>query len=121
MIKNYIILVLLALLFVVLGTKYAKAPQAEGAVIKEIPEIMLRIAECESNNTAHAKNPNSSASGRFQFINSSWEYYGKMHWGGDWINKNVFDWDDNTELALYVYERNGTRDWLASSHCWLDK
>jgi hypothetical protein len=119
MIKNYIILLLLVLLLVVLGTKLATAPRAEGAeIVEEFPPILLEIAKCESGDRAYAKNPNSSASGRFQFIRSSWEYYGRMYWGDEWANKDVFDWEDNTELALFVYKLNGTRDWDASRHCW---
>ena len=84
----------------------------------ELPAILKHIALCESGNKANAKNPTSSASGRFQFIKSSWNYYGKQLWGSELKNKNVFDWEDSTELALYVYKMNGTRDWNASMHCW---
>lgn len=41
-----------------------------------------------------------------------------MLWGENWVNKNVFDWDDNTELAEFVFKLNGTRDWDASRSCW---
>jgi hypothetical protein len=83
-----------------------------------LPTVLANIAKCESQNKAWAKNASSTASGRFQFIKKSWNYYGYELWGSDLVNKNVFDFDDNTELALYVYKRNGTRDWLASKHCW---
>lgn len=76
------------------------------------------IALCESNNVATAKNPKSTAKGRFQFLNSSWNYYGKQLWGEELKNKNVLDYDDNTELAWYVFQKNGTSDWLESKPCW---
>lgn len=80
--------------------------------------ILEKIALCESSNNPLAKNPLSSAKGRFQFLDSTWEYYGKKLWGDDWINKNVLDWNDNTELANYAFELNGTVDWLESAYCW---
>lgn len=76
-----------------------------------------RIAWCESKNVATAKNPASTASGRFQFLKGSWEYYGTELWGST-AGKSVFDYEDNTELAAYVYKKYGTSPWEASSHCW---
>lgn len=81
-------------------------------------EIMEYVAYCESRNDPLAKNPNSSASGRFQFLKSSWNYYGTKLWGSELKNKNVFDYKDNTELAMWVYERNGLSDWQESKPCW---
>ncbi len=78
---------------------------------------MDRIAECESRNHAHAKNPTSSASGRFQFIKGSWEYYGNQLWGTT-TDKNIFVYRDNTDLAYFVAKKNGFRDWEASAYCW---
>lgn len=80
--------------------------------------LFNRIAMCESGEIVTAKNPNSTAKGRFQFLDSSWKYYGKQLWGDEWINKNVFSYDDNTELAWYVFGKNGTADWLESKNCW---
>lgn len=90
-------------------------------VVEEIKDPLFeRIAECESGFRLNAKNPNSSASGEFQFIKSTWEFYGRKYWGDDWINKDVFS-EDNRELAWYVYTHYGTRDWEAdpkSYNCW---
>lgn len=79
--------------------------------------ILDRIAECESHNVATAKNPHSTASGRFQFLKSSWEGYGKELWGS-LEGKDVFSFSDNTELAEYVVSKYGTSPWNASRHCW---
>ncbi len=81
--------------------------------------LFNRIASCESKNDPHARNPNSTASGRFQFLWSSWNYYGKQLWGEDFYKKNIFDYNDSTELAWYVFQKNGTKDWDASKKCWL--
>ncbi len=71
--------------------------------------ILNRIAICESNYRPNAKNPNSSASGVFQFIHSTWE-----HWGtGD-----VFNYKDNIDSAIRLYDAEGSNPWLASSKCW---
>lgn len=80
--------------------------------------LFEKIAWCESKNDPKAKNAYSTASGRFQFLNSSWEYYGKQYWGDKFYQKNVFDYDDNTALAWYVYMKNGTSDWEESRPCW---
>ena len=85
-----------------------------------------KIAECESGDPAkktkeqiaNAKNPLSSASGRFQFIASTWEHYGRLKWGADFEKKNVFSYDDNTELAYFVWTLNGYTDWEVSRECW---
>lgn len=86
--------------------------------IEAVSALLNHIAYCESRNNPNAKNPTSTASGRFQFLRSSWNYYGYKLWGDDLINHNVFDWNDNTELANWVFKRNGTSDWLASKECW---
>jgi hypothetical protein len=41
------------------------------------PAAMLRIAQLESGLRPDARNPNSSAAGLFQFINSTWKQYGQ--------------------------------------------
>ncbi len=81
-------------------------------------EILYKVAYCESRNIATAKNPKSTAKGRFQFLDSSWKYYGQKLWGEKIKDKNVFDYEDNTELAMYVYSINKLKDWEESRKCW---
>jgi hypothetical protein len=83
-----------------------------------VDELFERIAFCESGNNPGAQNPHSTAGGRFQFIIGSWNYYGEQLWGEELIYKDRFDYDDNTELAWYVYQTVGTSPWDASEHCW---
>lgn len=98
------------------------SPVADMAL--EAPKRVLdatleRIAVCESNNNPNARNPDSSASGRFQFLTGTWEYYGKQLWGASFAAKDVFSIEDNTELAYYVVSINGYTDWASSKPCWL--
>jgi hypothetical protein len=55
------------------------------------PQTMTRIAQIESSLNPNAKNPNSSASGLYQFINSTGRQYGL---------KNPFDPDQNIDAAM---------------------
>lgn len=80
--------------------------------------ILGRIAQCESQGNLYAKNPRSTAKGKYQFLDGSWKYYGKKLWGSEWINKSVWSEKDQDELAEYVVSLNGYRDWEASAYCW---
>lgn len=72
--------------------------------------VMVDIARAESGFNCQAKNPNSSAKGCFQILDGTWAYF---ECEGDVLNAR-----DNIVCARKIYERNGTRDWLASSHAW---
>lgn len=87
--------------------------------LPEVPAILLRIAECESNNRQFnedgsvlrgRKNP--SDVGRFQ-INEFYHLETARK-----LNMDIYTWEDNTAYALYLFEKNGTRDWLWSASCW---
>lgn len=94
-----------------------KTPPVRVSVPKSSIGVLERIAACESQNVATAKNPKSTASGRFQFLKGSWEGYGKELWGST-EGKDVFSYEDNTELAEYVYGKYGASPWEASRYCW---
>ena len=64
------------------------------------PEKSLRIANCESSMNPLAKNPNSSAKGLYQFIDSTWEHYCE----GDVLNA-----DDNIDCFVKLYPKH--KDW----------
>ncbi len=80
--------------------------------------VLDTIALCESGNNAKAQNKYSSASGRFQFLWSTWNHYGKEYWGNDFYEKNIFNYQDSTDLATYVVSKYGTKDWNESKPCW---
>lgn len=100
-------------------------PPAEPATVVEkkqtpdssIEEVMKRIEHCESRGNPNAKNPHSTAKGLFQFLDGTWKHYGLKHWG-TLEGRDVYDPEDNRELAEYVITNYGTRDWNASKHCW---
>ncbi len=85
---------------------------------KDAP-VMIDIARCESrfrqlDSTGKVlKNPTSSAMGTFQIMAS---LHAKS--AQDNLGLNIYSLEGNAAYARYLYERNGTRDWNASKHCW---
>lgn len=88
-------------------------PETPQEYLREIAgtnyNVLDRIATCESNWRTNAKNPNSSASGVFQFLSSTWNKWGQ----GD-----VFNPYDNIRSAVKLFDAEGTTPWLASKKCW---
>lgn len=80
--------------------------------------VLERIAFCESRDNPLARNPHSTASGLFQIVHGSWVSYGKQLWGDDLSKKDIFDGQTNTELAKYMYEKEGVAPWESSRRCW---
>ena len=107
---------------------YSASPEAPVAVVEELsseerivkaihetfpeePELMVRIARCESslNPTVVSKTKDG---GIFQ-INDF------VH--GETLKQLDLDpliLEDNLAYARHLYNRNGTRDWYMSKHCW---
>jgi nucleoid-associated protein YgaU len=76
------------------------------------------IIACESGGNATAQNPASTASGLFQFLDSSWIAYG----GGRYASRAK----DATpaqqyEIANRAYAQSGLAPWSASQRCWSSK
>lgn len=126
MILRAIIVCLIAILiFFALGYNKVEEAHAETypvatstpVVEKHTDPLFEMIGWCESHGDIHSKNTGSSASGEFQFLWGSWNYYGKMFWGKDFYSKNIWS-NDNRELAWFVYKKYGTRDWESSKSCW---
>ncbi len=81
------------------------------------PAIMLKIAQCESG------------SGQFSsdgsvVTNFKTHDYGLFQIHSSHIKEALAMGDDimtpegNIKYALYLYKKNGTRDWNASKWCW---
>lgn len=73
------------------------------------------LIACESGGRATAQNPSSTASGLFQFLDSSWRAYG----GGKYAARAK----DATpaqqyEIANHAYAMSGLSPWAASRSCW---
>ena len=73
------------------------------------------IIACESGGNPTAQNPSSTASGLFQFLDTSWIAYG----GGTYARRAK----DATpaqqyEIANRAYAQSGLTPWTASKGCW---
>lgn len=103
-----------------------KANMASEVLIPEIKVVKTqykasglldRIIMCESGGNPTARNSHSTAKGLAQFLDSSWRYYGLILWGS-LEGKDVFNPNDNRELASFVLRRYGTSSWSESRSCW---
>ena len=75
-------------------------------VFGEDSEDALRIASCESKLDPEAKNPNSSATGIFQIIHSTW--------GGntDEPFSEAVNYKKNIEVAKTLFDARGWQPWV---------
>lgn len=98
-----------------------QAPITEDSVIDEVwgehSYIGKAIAHCESGiqqskNGVIVRNPITPDVGTFQ-INV--EYHGDM---AKKMGLNIYTIEGNVKYAKYLFDKNGTRDWNASRHCW---
>lgn len=74
-------------------------------------DLGARIAECESGGSYTAQNPSSSASGKYQYLDSTWNGYG--------------GYESAADAPPAVQEERFAKDiavssapWNASRHCW---
>lgn len=78
-----------------------------------IPEVAL-LVECESGGNPVAQNPTSSASGRYQFISSTWAWVtGAPPPAGAypvWRQQEAFEklWDDGRGASHWVCKVDGS-------------
>lgn len=82
-----------------------------------VPPVLLQIRYCESRDNYTAANPASSARGAYQFLRSSWAAYGHADRYGV-SEAHLASPAQQDEAALLTWERDGTRPWNASRHCW---
>lgn len=72
--------------------------------------IMIEVARAESQFIPTAKNPNSSATGVFQILLSTWNGYK--------CTGNRTNAADNIACARKLYDASGTTPWNASKYMW---
>lgn len=76
------------------------------------------IIACESGGNPAAQNPSSTASGLFQFLDTSWIAYG----GGKYASRAKYATPaQQTEIANHAYALSGLSPWAASQGCWSGK
>lgn len=82
-----------------------------------VPPVLLQIRFCESTDNYQAANPSSSARGAYQFLTGSWAAYGHADRYGV-SQAHLASNAQQDEAALLTWQRDGTRPWNASKHCW---
>lgn len=80
------------------------------------PKIPLAIAKCESGYNPKAQNKYSSASGTFQFINSTWVSTRKQM-GEDPSLSLKLDPEQGVKTGVWKIANGGISAWLASNSC----
>lgn len=73
---------------------------------------LAAIARCESGGDYGAENPTSTASGRYQVLDSTWDGYGGYQRAVDAPPAVQEAW------AREAWREAGTRPWRASRDCW---
>ena len=114
------------------ATQKAAAAKAS----RNMPAVLTRIAGCESGNGGRginytARNPRSSAAGGWQFLSGTWRYVSRTY-AGTWDQLGFGHLRREAQsvssmaharpevqraAALVLYQREGTRPWLASRAC----
>jgi len=80
----------------------------EGAQAQQL----AAIARCESGGDYGAENPTSTASGKYQVLDSTWDGYGGYERASDAPPEVQEAW------AREAMARAGTAPWRASRSCW---
>ncbi len=110
-----------------LMTISAMLPEMEARAIeleKEAPpednHILNEVIECESGGDPTLQNPVSSASGLYQFINSTWEYTWTGYIGEQPPTARAYQAtvEDQHRAGRALYEHEGLVPWYASRSCW---
>jgi hypothetical protein len=84
-----------------------------------LPDLLLRIRFCESTNNYRAAHVASSARGAYQFLSTSWAWYGHAERYGV-AEAHLATPAQQDEAALLTYRQVGARPWAESRPCWDD-
>lgn len=89
------------------------------APVEGLPAILVRIRGCESGDGPNDPgdysnvNPESGASGAFQFLDSTWHYVTHLPGKASNYSRATQDWG-----AIKLYRSEGTTPWNSSRYCW---
>lgn len=78
-------------------------------VFPEQPDLMVRVAFCESSLRADAEGPTNDG-GVFQIHRPS--HHARLE------GVDLYDAAENIRFARELYDESGLRPWKASRHCW---
>ena len=78
-----------------------------------VPATLERIAQCESGGSYTAKNPTSTASGKYQFLDSTWQAV-----GGTGRAMDAPPWEQDMRAIRLFAGGAGAHHWYPSRHCW---
>jgi hypothetical protein len=95
------------------------SPKAHIEAVFGTSSPMVAIAQCESS-LRQFEAPNHVLRGRqvesdVGIFQVNVEYHGSK---AKEMGINLYTLDGNIQYAKYLYDRNGTKDWLASRRCW---
>lgn len=93
--------------------KRASRSRTEPVTSVGLPSIMYRVRECESGGDYSLTNPHSTASGGWQFLDSTWQYVTGLPGRAKDYSRAVQD-----RAALKLYRSEGLVPWYASRGCW---
>ncbi len=109
-----------AFLALFVSIAFAQTPTPEEYLsVYAAPAIMVKIADCESGFTQF--NEDGSV------LTNATHDYGVFQINKKHIKEasalgfDVMQTKGNIKYALYLYQKNGTKDWNASKWCWGDK
>lgn len=88
------------------------ASSGASAATSDASSILAKIKYCESTNNYQAQNPSSTASGAYQFLDTTWHGLGYSGRAKD-AAPAVQD-----QAALKLYSQAGTSPWVSSQPCW---
>jgi hypothetical protein len=80
---------------------------------ERVAGIQARIRWCESRNNYRAENPNSTASGAYQFLDGTWRSVTGLEPPASAYPPAVQD-----TAFVKLYAQLGTKPWIASQSCW---
>lgn len=122
---NYLIASAITALLALPQISYPQQPPIaitqQSAPVKklELPAVMTRIAECESNGNHFDKNGNVLLGeinrhdiGKFQINALYWEDIALE------LGHDIYTEEGNEAFALELYGRYGTAPWIWSKKCW---